>query len=179
MSERKRPQIDEVTLLRGWSEWNSKSLSDYLEAILQLSPEERKKDRGASYGSIQNIFLHIIEDYIWWFECVPQQKPDEFQELVGHDLSEEEIRSLVLRVDRSIRSMEDSIKLSDLGNEIQVKGTSGNGKPYTMTTCLADIMWHMVEEQLQHIGEINALFWQMNIDPPTHAWFSSNVSHTF
>jgi len=28
------------------------------------------------------------------------------------------------------------------------------------------LLHHMIEEQLQHIGELNALFWQLNIDPP-------------
>jgi uncharacterized damage-inducible protein DinB len=47
-----------------------------------------------------------------------------------------------------------------------------------MTTCPADIVWHMVEEQLQHFGELNALFWQLDIDPPVHAWFSSEMAWT-
>ncbi len=31
---------------------------------------------------------------------------------------------------------------------------------------LGDICRHMVEEELQHRGEMNALLWQMNVDPP-------------
>jgi hypothetical protein len=33
-------------------------------------------------------------------------------------------------------------------------------------------MWHMLEEELQHRGEPNALFWQMDIGPPIDAWFA-------
>jgi uncharacterized damage-inducible protein DinB len=32
------------------------------------------------------------------------------------------------------------------------------------------MLWHLVEEELQHRGELNALFWQMNIDPPITDW---------
>ncbi|MFI5420882.1 MAG: DinB family protein [Nitrososphaerales archaeon] len=174
-----RPQMDEVTLLRGWTLWNLKSLTDYQDAILRLTSEERKRDRGASWGSIQNIFLHILEDYIWWFEQVPIGGTDSSEDLVGRDFSDKELIGLVQRIHRSIHTIIDSLQSSDLGRPIEVRGVGGDGKPYKMTTCLADIMWHMVEEQLQHIGELNALFWQMDIDPPTHAWFSSEVSHTF
>jgi uncharacterized damage-inducible protein DinB len=31
---------------------------------------------------------------------------------------------------------------------------------------LGDMLHHMIEEELQHRGEINALFWRHDIDPP-------------
>jgi uncharacterized damage-inducible protein DinB len=112
-------------------------------------------------------------------EDVPQgRKLGESESFVGRDLSEQELRRLTRRVDRFVNKIMDSLKPRDLGRTYVVQGEV-NGKPYTMTICLADIVWHMVEEQLQHIGELNALFWQMDIDPPTHAWFSSKLSFTF
>lgn len=179
--ETPRKRFDELALLRAWNDWNSKSLFSYLEAILRLPPEERRKDRGASWGSIQDIFLHIIEDYFWWFENVPEGKgEDQFVALVGRqgDDDEKELRSLTQRANDSARKFLDLLSLEDLGRPIVVHGTTGDGKPYTMTTCPADIVWHMVEEQLQHIGEINALFWQMGIDPDPRSWFGSELAWT-
>jgi uncharacterized damage-inducible protein DinB len=171
--------VDELALLRAWSDWNTKSRRDYLEAILRLSPEDRKKNRGASWGSIQNIFLHILEDYIWWFEYVPQGRgEDESATLVGREVTDDELRSFSQRIDTIVRKFMDSLKPEDLGRPYAIQGTSGDGKPYTMTTCPADVAWHMVEEQAQHIGELNALFWQMDKDPATHAWFSSGLAWT-
>src|SRR5487761_793502 len=177
MSKKARSRMDEVRLVRAWSDWNLRSLNDYLLALLALPREERRKDRGASYGSIQDIFLHIIEDYIWWFEDVPQGRgEDQFVALVGRDVSENELRSLVERVGNLVRTFITTLSSDeDLGRPYVVHGTSGSGKEYTMTTCPADIVWHMVEEQLQHFGELNALFWQLDIDPPVHAaWFSAD-----
>jgi uncharacterized damage-inducible protein DinB len=178
--EAPRKQFNELEVLRGWNDWNCKSLSKYLEAILLLPLEERRKDRGVSWGSIQDVFLHIIENYIWWFEMVPQGKKEE-REWVGHEVDEKELRSLTQRAIDSANKFMDSLTLEDLGHPYVVHGTveSGEGKQeYTMTTCPADIVWHMVEEQLQHIGEINALFWQMGIDPKARAWFSSELAWT-
>lgn len=35
---------------------------------------------------------------------------------------------------------------------------------------LRHMLWHMVEEELQHRGELNALLWQINVDPPIIGW---------
>ncbi len=165
--------------MRAWMDWNSKSRRDYLETILRLSPEDRRMNRGASWGSIQDIFLHIIEDYIWWFENVPHGKgEDQFVALVGQEVDETKLRSLTFQVEDTVRKFMDSLTPEMIGHPYVVQGTSGDGKPYTMTTCPADIVWHMVEEQLQHIGELNALFWQLNIDPHAHAWFRSKAAWT-
>jgi uncharacterized damage-inducible protein DinB len=171
-----RGLVDEIALLRSWSDWNARSRGEYLEAILRLPPEELRKDRGASFGSIQDIFLHVIEDYIWWFENVPQGRLSEFEQLVGREMGERELRDLTQRVERSVHAIMDPLTPPDLGRPYLVRGVSGNGRPYEMTTCLADICWHMVEEELQHRGELNALFWQMDIDPPTRSWFSSKLA---
>ena len=31
---------------------------------------------------------------------------------------------------------------------------------------LRQVLWHLVEEELQHRGELNVLFWQLDLDPP-------------
>jgi len=173
-----RCRFDEIALMRAWCDWNSWSRKEYLGAILRLPPEERRKDRGPSWGSIQDIFLHVIEDYIWWFEMVPQGRLTAFESLVGRDSSERELRRLTRRVDRSVHAIMDSLTPRGLGRPLLVSGVAGNGKPYKFNTCLADIVWHMLEEELQHRGELNALFWQMDIDPSTRSWFSSKLSFT-
>ncbi|MDE1858316.1 MAG: hypothetical protein KGI26_04505 [Thaumarchaeota archaeon] len=179
MTESQRNKVDELTLLKAWKEWNSKSRRGYLEAVLRLSPEDRRKDRGASWGSIQDVFLHVIEDYMWWFENVPQGKgEDQFVALVGREVNEAELRSSTQRAEETVQRYMASLTPEDLGRPYVVHGTSGDGREYTMTTCPADIVWHMVEEQLQHIGELNALFWQMDIDPQARAWFSSELAWT-
>jgi uncharacterized damage-inducible protein DinB len=33
-----------------------------------------------------------------------------------------------------------------------------------------DMLWHLIEEELQHRGEINGILWQRDIDPPILDW---------
>ncbi|HXW37620.1 MAG TPA: DinB family protein [Nitrososphaerales archaeon] len=178
MSKSRNPP-NEVVLARAWCDWSTRSMGEYLEAILRLPAKERKKDRGASWGSIQNIYLHMVEDYIWWFENVPQGRFDESDsvDLVGKSLSDEEMRKLEKRVARSVGRVMKSATPESLWRPMEVRGIGGNGKPYKFTTCLSDIIWHMVEEELQHRGELNALFWQMDVDPPLRSWFSSRLAY--
>ena len=173
---RVRGKADEIALMRAWCDWNSRSRGEYLEALMRLPPEERRRDRGASWGSIQDIYLHVVEDYVWWFEKVPRGEFEGFEALVGLDLGEDEIRRLAGRVDRLVRAFMDALTARELRRPLAVRGTSGDGRPYRFTTCLADIVWHMLEEELQHRGEMNALFWQIGVDPPTRSWFSSALA---
>ncbi len=151
-------------------DWSSSARKDYLDAILRLSPAERQKDRGASFGSIQEIFVHVLDDYLWWFEYVPQDRQDEYEAIKGSEIGETELRRLNRRVDRVVHAVLDPLTIADLSRRYVVRGISGDGKPYTLTCSLSAIIWHMVEEELQHRGELNALFWQMDIDPPTRGF---------
>ena len=40
---------------------------------------------------------------------------------------------------------------------------------------VGQMLWHLVEEELQHRGELNALFWQIDIDPPHTDWLDWKV----
>ena len=50
----------------------------------------------------------------------------------------------------------------------------GGSSPRRLT--FRTIVWHMVEEELQHRGELTAPFWQQDVDAPTRAGFSSALA---
>jgi uncharacterized damage-inducible protein DinB len=167
---------DEVTLLRAWLEWLARGRTRYLRAIRALPAKDRRKDRGASFGSVQDVYQHILQNNIWWLECVPNDAPDRYEELVGRDLSEAELGRYTRRVARSARTLARSLTPAALNVRHLVNGIGGDGRPYTMTIPLRTAVWHLLEEELQHRGELNALFWQMEIDPAADAWFTSPLA---
>jgi uncharacterized damage-inducible protein DinB len=166
-----RPPKSELQLLREWTRWTSGARKDYLNAILQLSPAERLRDRGASFGSIQAIFVHILDNYVWWLEYVPEERQAEYATLVAAQYDGAGLRRLNRRVDRVVREFLDALSTAKLGRIFAIQGVGGDGNPYRASLSLADIVWHLHEEELQHRGELNALFWQLGIDPPTSAWW--------
>lgn len=174
-SSRGGRRIDEVELAKSWIDWLVDTRTGYLEELLRLPEKERNKDRGASFPSVQDIFLHILDNNVWWFESVPQARQDSHREVKGH-LSAAEICRQARRIARLSRSLARSLTPERLNRKFLIRGVQGNGKPFEMSVNLRTIVWHMVEEELQHRGEMNALFWQMDIDAPTRAWFSSPLA---
>lgn len=167
--------MDEIELTRGWIEWLTNTRTGYLEALLKLPEPERLKDRGASFPSIQDIFLHILDDVVWWFESVPDNRQEAHASVEG-PLSEAEVRKQVDKVAEISSRLARSLTPARLEEGSIVRGLEGGSKPFEMKINLRTIIWHMAEEELQHRGEMNALFWQMDVDAPTRAWFSSPLA---
>jgi uncharacterized damage-inducible protein DinB len=165
--------MSELQLLRAWTEWTSGARKNYLDAILRLLPAERLKDRGASFGSIQGVFVHILDDYLWWLEYVPQEREKEYETLVAAQYDGAQLRRLNRRVDRVVREFLTTLTPAKLAHVHVIEGVGGDGNPYRASLSLADVVWHLHEEELQHRGELNALFWQLGIEPPTSAWWPS------
>jgi uncharacterized damage-inducible protein DinB len=173
----KRPArtITEVDLARAWIDWPVDTRPGYLETLFKLPKKERIKDRGASFPSIQDVFLHLLENNLWWFVSVPEDRQGSHVEIKGN-LSEAEVRRQVRRLAASSRKLARSLTPARLDHVCVVRGSSGDGTPFEMKMNLRTIIWHQVEEELQHRGEMNALFWQLDVDAPTRGWFSSSLA---
>ncbi len=146
-----------------------------MNALLRLSDVQRTQDRGASFPSIEDIFLHIVDNNLWWFESVPGNRQAEHQRPLG-PLSPQQLRALTRRIARIDRTFSASLTPQGLRRRIVVNGIGGDGQPYRMTVSLRTVVWHLIEEELQHRGEMNALFWQLDVEAPTDAWFSSRLA---
>ncbi len=170
-----RRTVSESELARAWVLWLVETRNGYLEKLLELPAEEREKDRGASFPSLRAIFLHILDDNLWWLDSVPRNRQTSHPDVKG-TTSPAEIRKLVDRIARTSRALARSLTPARLDERFVIRGIQGNGKPFEMRANLRTILWHMVEEELQHRGEMNALFWQMDVDAPTRAWFSSPLA---
>lgn len=167
--------VDEVALARAWLVWLADTRRGYVETLLELSESDRRKDRGASFPSLEDIFLHILDNNVWWLESIPQDRQKTNQGVEG-PLSREDIERAAERVATIDRELAASLSPVRLTESYVVQGIEGNGKPFEMRANLRTIIWHLVEEELQHRGEMNALFWQSNVDAPTRAWFSSPLA---
>jgi uncharacterized damage-inducible protein DinB len=174
---RPRRDVSEVELARAWIDWLVDTRDGYLEALLALPRKERLKDRGASFPSIQDIFLHILDNNVWWFESVPEDRQESHSDRGAKGrLSGPEIRRHARRGATVGRRLARSLSPARLDRRYVVRGVRGDGKPYEMSMNLRTIVWHMVDEELQHRGEMNALFWQLDVEAPTRAWFSSRLA---
>jgi len=161
--------MSEIDTVRTFYRFNAAERRRYLETILALPAAERLKDRGASYPSLQEIYAHVLDALTFWFELVPQDRAAEAMqlELPARDLTAEQLREHTAAAERRVEAFLAPLRTSDLAREVVCHFPDAGGKPGEAERVLiGDILWHMVEEELQHRGELNALLWQMDVEPP-------------
>jgi len=149
----------ELQLIRELYRYNSKGRQGYLRKIWRLPPKERYRDRGASFPSVVDIYMHILDAYRWWFIKV-YAKTDFEEYPLGTRYSLAEARRETKKVDRLMDNILRSLRPRDLDRKITLP--TRRREQLTIRTILV----HMIEEELQHKGELNALLWQSDIDAP-------------
>ncbi len=140
--------------------YNSNVRNRYLRAIWKLPPRKRYRKRGASFPSLVDIYMHVLDAYRWWFLSV-YGKGVEFEEYpLGQKYSKSEAARETRSVDRLIWKVVKEVGPKGLDRRIEWKGR----RPFRTT--VRTMLLHMAEEELQHRGEMNALLWQIDVDPP-------------
>jgi uncharacterized damage-inducible protein DinB len=150
----------ELDLIRDLYEYNSRTRSKYLAAIWKLTPGARYRNRGASFPSLVDIFMHVLDAYRQWFLMVyaGQGEPEWYP--MGKRYTRAEASREMRSIDRHVRRVLGDLKPRDLDRSLKIPWHP------TLTIELRVLLVHMIEEELQHRGELNALLWQAGRDPP-------------
>lgn len=148
----------ELQLIRELYRYNSQGRQRYLRKIWRLPPRERYRDRGASFPSLVDIYMHILDAYRWWFVRVYARTPYEEYPL-GTRYTRAEATRETREVDRVVGRVLRKLTPKDLDRKIL---HPVDHEYLTVRTMLV----HMIEEELQHKGELNALLWQIDVDAP-------------
>lgn len=160
----------ELETIRDWFAFNSHARRGYLNSFAKLPKEELLRDRGASYPTILDIFEHILGAYLFWIRgaskgnsTLPQVKPPP-----EGDPSVPTTLELVMQEEEQIKDMVkeflDGLTMKDLDK------TFIQHLDRDHEVSVRAMLWHLVEEELQHRGELNALLWQIDADPPIFDW---------
>ncbi len=160
----------EVESIRNWFAYIAEARKGYLETLGKLDSAELTRDRGASFPSLYDIFAHSQGALYFWMRDAAKFP---FPEQAGDANAPPSIE--VLRTDEDyiqtqIRRVMAELSEADLSRMIARK--NGVGSDHDCQVPVRDALWHLVEEELQHRGEINALLWQINVDAPIYNWVS-------
>lgn len=153
--------VDVVKLL----EYSQYLRHRYLETLSKLSWEEFVKDRGASFSSLRNIFLHCIV-------CI-----DFIQHLLQGDISFtrinyddyyniERITEYMECIESEFNTYLSKLTPKELSRRVERKERDGT----VVVSTVEDNLVHLFQEEIHHIGELMALLWQMDISPPFMGW---------
>ena len=154
--------MSELESIQEWYGYNSFVRKKYLRLIFsgKVPRKERYRSRGASFPSIVDIFVHVLDAYRWWFLFVYEDRMKDWRRLREQkEYTKKEVAAEERRIDSYVMGFVNSLQPGDLRKKMkdQRKGR---------TLELRQMLLHMVEEELQHRGEMNALLWQMDVDPP-------------
>lgn len=151
--------------IRELLEYNHEIRRKYLETFARLPWSEFVKDRGASWGSIRNIFVHTLSAVDYWLDFLQKEnlfsrkKNDEYKTF-------EEVKTYMEHVEKRMQNYLNALHAGGLGKKFTIK----NDENETAGITAEDVLIHVFEEEIHHRGEIIALLWQMNIEPPPMGW---------
>ena len=151
--------------IRELLEYNETIRHKYFETFTKLPWTEFTKNREASFHSMKNIFVHTLGAIDYWLDILQKQNRqskkdyDEYKTL-------QQVKTYMEHVEKRTHTY-----LKSLSNEkLQKTHTFKDDNGKTRKVTAEDILIHVVEEEIHHRGELNALLWQMGIDPPPMGW---------
>ena len=148
-------------------EYSQSVRSRYIEQMVTLPWEEITKDRGASFDSLRNVLLHTIdaEDRLVNYVITGRTKnwvsrnPEEF-----HDMNS--IKKRAQETESKTKTYLAKLTPKELERKVEFSRT---GMPPTLVR-VEDILIHAALENIHHFGELIALLWQIDVEPPHMGW---------
>ena len=154
---------------RNLFEYSQALRNRYLEQLATLPWAEVVKSRGASFDSMRNILLHTLDaedrminyvipgrvkDWVSW-------SPDEFKDI-------DSIKKRAKEVETKTKNYVARMAPSELERKVEI--IRPNVPP--MQVRVEDILIHVAFENVHHFGELIALLWQIDVEPPHMGWIA-------
>lgn len=168
--------MDELHLLRWWYRYNADVRPRYLRAIARLPARIYRRNEGASYPLLE-IYLHVLDAYRWWLRFVWRDQVDRYPaaSLRRHTRTVAAARRATAQVTREVLRFVARLRPADLRRSVEFRAPADDrwSRWRKERVTVRAMLWHLVEEELQHRGEMNALLWRHGVEPPItefHIW---------
>jgi len=160
--------------IRALNGYSSRVRREFLTKISSLGWEEAVRNREASHYSLVGIMLHMIGNEEWILNFVIPGRPSTErkkhlpEEFAGFD----GVEALLAEVEAKTKLYLGSVDARELARSVKFTLSSGTVFDMTVEECL----FQTFTEQLYHMGEMIALFWQDDVEPPRMQWFYNRES---
>lgn len=160
--------VSELDALREWFAYIAAARRGYFETFEKLTSEELSRDRGASYPSLLDILAHSQGALYFWIQnCAPDAFPPPEPE-TGEPPTLAQLKAFETYLQAHVQRFMAALRESDLDRTIaRPKGRSSD---HECNIPVREVLWHLVDEELQHRGELNALLWQIDVEAPVYSW---------
>ena len=159
--------MNEIAQIREWYGFNSEVRRKYLKTLSGLPRRALLKDRGASFPSLLDIFVHTLDAHMWWLVYAYHDRAADFKRMAEKILTVAQARKYEREVDKIvsgfIRRLDSRVLSSTFEFTYPPGHPRGSGLRKVRTR---DMVLQLIAEELQHRGELNALLWQMEAEVP-------------
>ena len=153
-------------------QYSSDVRKKFLEKLETLPWDEVTENREASYYSMRNILIHMIDNEDWIVNWVIYNRAGEYKR---ERRSEEYLDMKMIRNHLEDIERKTTVYLggADEGEmRRRVNFTLSSGATFDLS--VEESLFQSFTEQIYHLGELIALLWQKDIEPPRMQWFWNN-----
>jgi uncharacterized damage-inducible protein DinB len=150
--------------------YNHTVRQSYIDEFKKNIPwQEMVRNHETSWLSLKDTLLHIIWVEDTWINYSIQGLEDPYRPFNYSNY--QTWNSIIEYNSRTVSKVDEylsNIKLEDLDRKVSRINNDGIKR----TSRIKDVLIHVVTEEIHHRGEIIAILWQMNIEPPDMGWLS-------
>jgi len=162
--------MNEVESLRKWYAYNAVARHAYFETLSMLPPAELTRDRGASFPTLLDILGHSMGGIETWVVRMSALTGEPFAPCdLPNPETLDDLRKYQAWVEERVDLFFSRLTEKDLERTFLVPKLP----PWwdeDFTASVRSTILHVIEHELQHRGEMNALLWQIDVEPPILDW---------
>jgi uncharacterized damage-inducible protein DinB len=144
---------------------------NFAEKLTELPADAVDRNREASFYTMKNILIHMIDNEDWIVNWVIQGKARQYVRKKSEEYPDmNNVLEHLDEVEQKTRVYLKSTNEEEFSRRVDFVLSSGKTFILSVEECLLQSF----TEQLYHIGELIALLWQDNIEPPKMQWFWNN-----
>ncbi|MDG6899846.1 MAG: hypothetical protein JRM91_01745 [Nitrososphaerota archaeon] len=141
----------------------------FLEKLESLSWDEVTKNREASFYSMRNILIHMIDNEDWIVNWVIHGKSREYKRKKAEEYTSiQMIKNHLEDVEGRTKAYLAGAGEDELRRRVDLVLLS-SGASFDLS--VEEALFQSFTEQLYHMGELIALLWQEDIEPPKMQYF--------
>ncbi len=159
--------MNDIAQIREWYAFNSEVRKKYLKTLSTLPRRALLKDRGASFPSLLDIYVHTLDAYKWWTVYAYHDRASEFKRMAGTIKTIAQARKYEREVDKKVTAFIKRLDSRVLASTFQFTYPPGHPRGSGLRKVRTrDMVLQLIAEDLQHRGEIAGLLWQMDGEVP-------------
>jgi uncharacterized damage-inducible protein DinB len=151
-------------------DYNQRVFDRYLARLQRLPWATVTRDRGSGHLSMKDTMVHILNVHDGWLNYVVTGRVRALATAKGRTKAENptwvDVRAYRDRVWAGEHALLDPLKDAQLRRVVKAPWMPGR---YTLSDALQQVSF----EQAHHLGEVIALLWQLDIEPPDMTWIDT------